>query len=194
MLLLGVAAVSARAKVNIYRGSTISFLTCVVLLAVIREGPAIAVLLAVCGVAVQTFLPARKFVAHQMAFNVGMIALTVLATWSTYRLVAHTQMVETLSAELTATILASFTYFLGNSISVSLIVSASQRMSVIHIWSHHFIYSAPSFLIAGLLSLGVTGLTSAHFVLAALAVLAVIFLGYYYSVKFVHGRIHESSN
>ena len=194
VLLAGVAMISARAKVNLYRGSTISFLTCVVLLAVIKEGPAIAVLLAVCGVSVQTFLPSRKLVLHQLAFNIGMIALTVLASWWTYRFVAHTQMIETLSANLTATILASFIYFLGNSLSVSLIVSLSQRISMLHIWSHHFVYSAPSFLIAGLLSLGITGLTSAHLVFMAAVVLTVIFVAYYFSVKFVHGRIHESGN
>jgi len=192
--LAAVAMISARAKVNLYRGSTISFLTCVVLLAVIREGPAIAVLLAVCGVSVQTFLPSRKLILHQLTFNIGMIALTVLASWWTYRFIAHTQMIETLSADLTATILASFIYFLGNSLSVSLIVSVSQKISMLHIWSHHFVYSGPSFLIAGLLSLGITGLTSTHLLLTAAAVLMVIFLGYYYSVKFVNGRIYESGD
>src|SRR5436189_257991 len=96
----------------------------------------------------------------QPAFAYGRLVLlagvAILASWWTYRFVAHTQMIETLSANLTATILASFIYFLGNSLSVSLIVSLSQRISMLHIWSHHFVYSAPSFLIAGLLSLGIT--------------------------------------
>src|SRR5882672_6239266 len=97
VLLAGVAMISARAKVNLYKGSTISFLTCVVLLAVIREGPAIAVLLAVCGVTVQTLLPSRKVVLHQLAFNAGMIALTVVATWWTYGFIVHKHVIETLS-------------------------------------------------------------------------------------------------
>jgi hypothetical protein len=194
VILLGIAIVSARAKVNLYKGSTISFLTCIVLLAVIREGPAIAVLLAVCGVTVQTLFPSRKVVLHQLAFNAGMIALTVVATWWTYGFIARTQAIDTLSGELTATILASFMYFLGNSISVSLIVSLSQKISMVHIWSQHFLYSAPSFLIAGLLSLGVTGLKSTHFLLIATALIGVVFLAYYCSLKFVNGRIHESSD
>jgi len=194
LILLAIAVVSARAKVNLYKGSTISFLTCVVLLAVIREGPAMALLLAVCGVTVQTLAPSRKVLWHQVAFNGAMIALTVVATWWTYGFIVHTRAIDTLSAELTATILASFMYFLGNSISVSLIVSLSKDISMLDIWSHHFVYSAPSFVIAGLLSLGVNGLTSAHFVLITAAIIGAIFLAYYCSLKFVHERIHESSN
>jgi len=193
-LLLGVSIISARAKVNLYKGSTISFLTCVVLLAVISEGPAIAVLLAVCGVTVQTLLPSKKLVLHQLAFNAGMIAFTVIATWWTYRFIAHRPAMDSLSAELVGTIIASFMYFLGNSLSVSLIVSLSKNMSMFHIWSHHFIYSAPSFIIAGLLSLGVMGFMSAHVFLIAGIVISVVFMAYYCSLKFVHGRIHESSN
>jgi hypothetical protein len=83
---------------------------------------------------------------------------------------------------MTATVLASFTYFLGNSISVSLIVSLSQKMSILHIWSTHFLYSAPSFLFAGLFSLGFLGLAAAHPIIA-LTVLAVIFVAYYCSIR-----------
>ena len=78
LVLLALGMVCARTKVNLFRGSTISFLTCVVLLAVSREGPAVAVLVAIGGVTVQTLFPRRKVVLHQLAFNAGMIALTVL--------------------------------------------------------------------------------------------------------------------
>lgn len=181
LLLFGLALASARAKVILYRGSTISFLTCVVLLAVIREGPAVAVLLAVCGVIVQTLSPSKKLVLHQLAFNAGMIALTVTATWWTHHLLAGRPTLDTLSAELTATVLASFMYFLGNSISVSLIVSLSQGISMLHVWSHHFLYAAPSFLIAGLLSLGVLGLAT-HIILIGAMVVTAIFIAYYCSI------------
>lgn len=183
LLLLVIAAASARAKVNLFKGSTLSFLTSVVLLAVIKEGPAVAVLLGVCGVTIQTLFPSRKLVVHQLAFNAGMIALTVTATWWTHHLLAEVQPLDTFSAEMIATVLASFMYFLGNSISVSLIVALTKGMSMFHIWSHHFLYSAPSFFIAGLLSLGVIALaaTQSFFILAAL--IAVISLAYYCSVR-----------
>lgn len=182
LILLTIGVACARAKVNLYRGSTISFLTCVVLLAVIREGPAVAVLIGVCGVTVQTFLPKKKLVLHQLAFNAGMIALTVLATWSTYHFLTTRTGLETLPVEVTATILASFMYFLGNSISVSLIVSLSQGAPLITLWSTHFLHSAPSFLIAGLVSLGVIGLAG-NVVLIGVALVAVTMIAYYSSIR-----------
>lgn len=181
LILFTIGVACARAKVNLYRGSTISFLTCVVLLAVLREGPAVAVLIGVCGVTAQTFLPKKKIVLHQLAFNAGMIALTVLATWSTYHFLTTRHGLETLPTEVTATILASFMYFLGNSISVSLIVSLSQNASIIHLWSTHFLHSAPSFLIAGLLSLGVIGLAS-NIVLIGVALVVTTMVAYYCSI------------
>lgn len=182
LVLSAMAVLCARAKVNLYRGSTISFLTCVVLLAVIHEGPAVAVLVAVGGVTAQTFLPKKRLVLHQAAFNAGMIALTVLATWSTYHFLTSGPGLDTLPAEVMATILASFMYFLGNSISVSLIVSLSQGASMLHLWANHFLHSAPSFLIAGLLSLGVLGLAS-NLVLVGVALVAVTMTVYYCSIS-----------
>jgi hypothetical protein len=126
-------------------------------------------------------LPKQRLVLHQLAFNAGMIALTIVATWWIHQFLS-TSPIETISKEMTATVLASFTYFLGNSISVSLIVSLSQKISILHIWSEHFIYSAPSFLIAGLLSLGVVGLVATHLGIA-LVVIAVISIAYYCSIR-----------
>ena len=162
LLLLTVAVLGARSKVNLFRNSSISFLTAVVLLAVISEGPAVAVLVAVFGVTVQTFLPSKRLVLHQWVFNTGMIAMTVLLTWWTYHLLSGALPLATMSAQMTATVFASFVYFLCNSISVSLIVALTEGLSMIEIWSSHFLYSAPSFLIAGMLSLGVIGLAGAY--------------------------------
>lgn len=183
LVLLVVAALSARAKVNLFKGSTISFLTFVVLLAVINEGPAVAMLLAICGVTIQTLFPSRRVVVHQLAFNTGMIALTVTATWWTHHLLASTQAMDAISSEMTATILASFMYFLGNSISVSLIVGLTKGMSIFSVWSNHFLYSAPSFLIAGLLSLGLIALAATQSFFLVAALITVIFLAYYCSIR-----------
>jgi hypothetical protein len=180
VLMLTIAGVCARAKIKLYGSSTISFLTCIVLLAVIQEGPAVAVLLGVCGVTMQMVLPKRGIVLHQLAFNAGMIALTVTATWWIHQLFSGPM--QTVWEEMTATVVASFTYFLGNSISVSLIVSLSQKISILHIWSQYFLYSAPSFLFAGLLSLGLLAVAAAHVLITLMAV-GVIGIAYYSSVR-----------
>src|SRR6266436_2096954 len=56
-LLMAGAAICARAKVKLYKTSTISLLTSVVLLAVIKEGLASALIVAIFGVMVQTVVP-----------------------------------------------------------------------------------------------------------------------------------------
>ena len=183
LVLLAVAAAGARSKVTLHRGATISFLTAVVLFAVISEGPAVAVLTAVCGVTIQTWLPSRKVPLHQIVFNAGMIAVTVMLTWLTHHMLSDALPLATMSAEMTATVFASFVYFLSNSIFVSLIVAATQGVSMLQIWSGHFVYSAPSFLIAGMLALGVMGLTSANSLTLLAALLSVIGLTYYCSVR-----------
>lgn len=195
LLLVVLAAASARAKVDLFKGSTLSFLTSVVLLAVIKEGPAVAILLGVFGVTIQTLFPSRKLVIHQLAFNAGMITLTVMATWWTHHLLAQVQPLDSFSAEMTATVLASFMYFLGNSVSVSLIVALTKGISMFHIWSNHFLYSAPSFFIASLLSLGVMALAAAQSLVIVVALISVISLAYYCSIHLIaYARVHAGRN
>jgi hypothetical protein len=189
-LLLAVAACTARAKVNLYRGTTLSFLTAVVLLAVLKEGPAVAALLAICGVTIQAINPQKKIVLHRLIFNAGMIALTSTGTWWIHHMLIGSQPAETISAETIATILASFTYFLGNSLSVALIVALTKGMSLFHIWSQHFLYSAPSFLIAGLLSLGVIAASNGPSLLILGALTGVVAIAYYCSVRLTQQPAH----
>jgi hypothetical protein len=182
LLFMLLAALTARVKVNLFKGSTLSLLTSVVLLAIVREGPVVAVLVGISGVTVQTLFPSRKIVLHQLAFNVAMITLTVTASWLTYHALAQTAAVNTLSSEITATLLSSFTYFLGNSISVSLIVALSRGMSLLHIWLHHFLFSAPSFLMAGLLSIAAIAAVGCSNLMLASALVTSIAVSYYCSV------------
>jgi hypothetical protein len=183
LVLLALAAASARAKVKLYRETSLSFLTSVVLLAVITSGPAVAVLVAVFGVTVQSFLPKRRLVFHQAIFNGGMISVTVTATWWIHHLLAGALPLAQMSAETTATVLASFTYFLGNSVSVSLMVALSKGMSMFQVWANHFMYSAPSFLIAGMLSLGLIALAGTASLWLLAAVIPVVAFPYYCAVR-----------
>src|SRR5947209_7491525 len=82
-LLMAAASVCARAKVKLYKTSTISLLTAVVLLAVIQEGLASALIVAVFGVRVRTVVASEKMVLAALAVTSGMIALTVAARWFT---------------------------------------------------------------------------------------------------------------
>lgn len=182
--LLALAVAGARAKVKLYRSSSISFLTSIVMIAVMTESSAAAMLIGICGVLVQTVFPSKKFVVYQIVFNAGMIALTVGATFGTYHWLAGIKVVETLPAAVPATVLASFVYFLGNSLSVSLIIAVTRGMSMYKVWTEHFMSSAPSFLIAGILSSAVIGLAGSQFLPIAGILVTVIAFVYYCSIRF----------
>jgi hypothetical protein len=182
-LFMTLAAVTARAKVTLYRETSLSFLTSVVLLTVIADGPAVAVLVSVFGVTVQSFLPKRRLVAHQAIFNAGMISVTVTATWWIHHVLTQVLPPASISTETMATVLASFAYFLGNSVSVSLIVGLSKGLSMANVWCNHFMYSAPSFLIAGMLSLVLMAFASSTSVPLIAAVLSIVGLTYYCAVR-----------
>ena len=173
------AAFSAHFKGKVYSGTTISFLASVVMIGVIRDEPAVSMLAAICGVTTQTLLPPKKLIPHRVIFNAGMIALTVAAAWWTHRALATgTHLLDTGCSEMVAAVLASFVYFLVNSISVALIVSTTERKSMLGI-CRNFIYSVPSFIAAGLLAVGVVGLMSEH--AAVPIVLTIIASIMYYS-------------
>src|SRR5437899_12776237 len=103
-----------------------------------------------------------------------MIATTVTATWFAHESLAGVRTANPLSTEAIATLIASFVYFLGNSISVSLIIALTKKMPMAEVWVKHFMCSAPSFLLAGLLSLGVVALISSHGISLVAALVAVV--------------------
>ena len=192
-LLMAAATACAKAKVKLYKASTISLLTSVVLLAIVMDGLAAALIVAVFGVTVQMAVPPKKLVLHQLIFNLGMIATTVTATWFTHESLAGVGTANPLSTEAMATLMASFVYFLGNSISVSLIIALTQKMSMAEVWLKHFMCTAPSFLLAGLLSLGVVALISNQSVAIAAALVAAVSLSYYASIRLMRYRAIQES-
>ncbi len=182
--LLLLATVTARAKARLYRGTTISFLTAIVLIAVIRDGAAVSIIIAMWGVTVRTLFPFRKLILHRLVFNSGMIALTAGASsWAYHSFATSTPSGQVIPAGILATILAAFVYFAGNSISISLIVAVTQRVSVFDIWIKHFMYSAQSFLIAGLLAFLFVVLASTSLGFIPVAVSLVIVYAYYCSIR-----------
>jgi len=192
-LLMAAATACAKAKVKLYKASTISLLTSVVLLAIVMDGLAAALIVAVFGVTVQMAVPPKKLVLHQLIFNLGMIATTVTATWFAHESLAGVRTANPLSTEAMATLMASFVYFLGNSISVSLIIALTQKMSMAEVWLKHFMCAAPSFLLAGLLSLGVVALISNQSVAIAAALVAAVSLSYYASIRLMRYRAIQES-
>lgn len=162
-VLLVIAAITARTKTKFYAGATISFLTSVVMIAVLSEGLAASLLVAVFGVAVQSSVQCKRLVPYRLIFNVGMISVTVTAAWWTHHalsIIAQSShaISSAISSEVAATVLASLVYFIGNSLSVALILATVRITSVFDLWTNHFVRCAPSFVSAGVLAFGFTGL------------------------------------
>jgi hypothetical protein len=183
VVFLTLAMLTAHTKLRLYKDSSISFLTSVVLLSLLMGGREEALFTAICGVSVQTYFPSRKLVPHRLAFNLGMIAVTVQASWWAYSWSAS-QSAGLFSGQFEGILAASSTYYLGNSLSVSLMIALSKRESMFRLWYGHFFHTAPSFFIAGFLSLLAFQVLlmspGAGFLLVLLPVLS---MGYYSSLR-----------
>jgi hypothetical protein len=154
------------------------------MIGVVNDEPAMSMLAAICGVTVQALLPSKKLVPYRAIFNSSMIVLTVAATWGTHRLLAAgSHSLDATSSEIVATILASFVYFLGNSLSIALIISTTKRTSVFRIWVENLMYSAPSFLTAGLVAVSLVNLMEPRVVFVPIALILSTSMAYYCTLR-----------
>jgi hypothetical protein len=151
-LLVILGAASAHTKVRLTKTSSLSLLTSVVMLSLMVDGKIAAVAVGVAGVTVQAFLPSRKFIVHRFVFNAAMVVLAIHAASVPYNWLVSQHLAVEVMSHLIGIIAASLTYYLGNSISISLIVGLTECKSVFRIWYDHFLLAAPSFLSSGLLS------------------------------------------
>ncbi len=177
VLLVLLGAATAHAKVKLSKTSTLSLLTSVVMMSLMMEGIIGAVAVGVAGVTVQAFLPSQKFVVHRFVFNAAMVILAIQAASIPYYWVISQQLAVTFLGNLLGIAAASLTYYLGNSISVSLIVAATECKSVFRVWYDHFLMAAPSFLSAGLVSLVVVEVL-AKTLLGAAVLLPFLYVSY----------------
>jgi len=188
LILLALAVGTANRKFRLYRDSSISFLTSVTLLSIWIAGTTEAILIAICGVAVQSYSPSRKLVLYRLVFNAGMIALTVKAScWIYTFTMTHPQ--AGLTNPLMAVIAASSVYYLGNSISVSTMIALTTGAPLLRLWNDHFSASAPSFLMAGLLSMLTSQLTLKLLLNPVLLLILPVVVGsYYFTLRLVETR------
>jgi signal transduction histidine kinase len=159
LLMVGLAVVTARAKVPLLGGSTLSLLTSVVLAALMLLGTNAAVIVGIAGVIVQSSFPWKRNGPHRIVFNVGMVGVTVTLAGAGYYAIVRTSNPD-LGDQIAGILIASFIYYLCNSIFVSLIVSLTSGGSIWKLWHGNFLYTAPAFLLAGLVSLAALKLAS----------------------------------
>src|SRR5262245_10955285 len=164
------AVVTAHTKVRLIGGSSLSLLTTVVLLTLMMLGTKAALLVGVCGVMVQCMIPSRKFIPHHLVFNVGMISLIVLMSGAGYELVKDAFI---------GSLIASLFYYIGNSVCVSLAVGLSARKSMFRLWHDNFLYTAPSFFVAGLLAYFAARLATRFPATVLMIIVPILYICYY---------------
>ena len=158
-LMLALAVVCARAKVRLPGGSTLSLLTSVVLATLMLIGTAAAVVTGVMGVVVQSSFPGDGRLSHRTIFNMGMVSLTVGLAGLGYRVIVHNSNPGA-GGQLAGMLIASFIYYICNSIFVSLIVALSSGKPIWNLWHSNFLYTAPAFFVAGIVAFGSIKLAS----------------------------------
>jgi diguanylate cyclase (GGDEF)-like protein/putative nucleotidyltransferase with HDIG domain len=177
-LLLFLALIAGRTKVRLSGGSSLSLMTTVALVAVMMLGTSAGILVGVCGVVIQSAIPWRKFILHHLSFNIGMIVLTVsLTSWGYSSVVrdAHSLWIDRLIGSLVASIL----YYFGSSVGVSAIMGLSGKKSIFRIWHDNFLYTAPSFVLAGFLAFIVSQFAASMRATVLLVVVPILYLCYY---------------
>ena len=141
-------------------------------------GTSAAILIGVCGVMVQCAFPPKKFILHHLIFNLGMIVVTVSMASAGYYVVvrgAHPTGID----RLVGSLLASILYYFGSSVFVSMIVGLTGRKSIFRTWHDNFLYTAPSFVIAGLLAFVVSQFAASLRATVLLVVAPILYLCYY---------------
>jgi signal transduction histidine kinase len=184
---LALAVITARAKVRLPGGSTLSVLTSVVLGALMLLGTQGAVLVSVVGVIVQSSFPWKKRVGYRTVFNIGMVSLTVFLARMAYLLIVPADNTE-IGLQFAGILMASFIYYICNSTSVSLILSLSSGTPLWTLWQTNFLYTAPAFLLAGIVSFAAVRMASVipFGVLAATVPMLALT---YYSVRMYHENL-----
>src|SRR5262249_10980636 len=178
-LLMLLAMMGGQAKVKLAGGSSLSLITSVVLVAMMMLGTQPAILVGACGVFAQCAFPPKRLIPHHLIFNFGMIVVTISITSAGYYAVvrgAHTGATD----QFIGALMASLLYYLGSSVFVSMIVALSAKKSIFRIWHDNFLYTAPSFFVAGSLAWVVAQFAAASLrPTVLLVVVPILYLCYY---------------
>ena len=182
-ILLACACLTSAWKVNLKLPSgaecTLSVSYAADLTALILLGPAPATIVAVAGAWTQcTFNIKQPYPWYRTAFSMAAEAITMVATSAVYVWLGGGAEPLPLGALPKAVVGAIVTYFLVNSWLVALAIGLSTRGSPWRIWHDDFLWSGPSFIVAGTAgAIAAVVIQHGHAWLAILAI-APVYLSY----------------
>jgi PAS domain S-box-containing protein len=153
-LLLVFAYLMSTWKVNLplalSNGSTLSVSYAADLMSLLILGPKQALVIAMAGAWAQcSTQPKRTYPTYRTLFSVAVLAITMRAVAAVYRQL-HGPAPLVAGADLTRPLLGIIaTYFLVNTGLVALAIALATRRSIWPVWRDNFLWSAPSFFVAG---------------------------------------------
>jgi diguanylate cyclase (GGDEF)-like protein/putative nucleotidyltransferase with HDIG domain len=152
--LLAMSNVTSAFKVALLAssGSTLSVSYTIDFAALLLLGPAPTTLIAVTSAWSQcTFRMKQPTPWYRTAFSMASLAITVVAAgWVYVRLGGSPGVLEDSVAVAAPLVGAATTYFLFNTVLVSVAIALSTRQPLIASWNQHFLWSAPSYFVGAL--------------------------------------------
>jgi PAS domain S-box-containing protein len=131
-------------------GSTLSVSYAADLMALILLGPHHAMIVAVIGAWTQcSFRSKEPYPWYRTVFSMAAEAITVQLTGVAYGLLAGTQAIVPIAMLPKAVVGAIATYFAVNTGLVAVAIALSTRRRPLNVWHENFLWSAPSFMVAG---------------------------------------------
>jgi PAS domain S-box-containing protein len=152
--LLFVACLTSLWKVTLplalTNGSTLSVSYAAVLMALLLLGPNAAMVIAVAGAWTQcAFKTKRRYPWYRTVFSMAGEAITIQATGLVYAAIVGTPTLVPIAALPKAVVGAIGTYFIVNTGLVAGAIALSTRRRAWTVWHENFLWSAPSFMVAG---------------------------------------------
>jgi len=115
-----------------------------------------ALLIAVICFASVCFLRAPRMEVYRALFNIGSIVITTFATCEVYAALGGGGPGLVAKNPLFALMVATLTFYLVNTFSISGVVALANHLNVFRVWHEHFLWSAPAFFAGGSLALGMS--------------------------------------
>jgi PAS domain-containing protein len=153
-VLLACACLTSAWKVNLplpmSNGCTLSMSYAADLMALILIGPAPATIIAVAGAWTQCTINVKQpYPWYRTAFSMSAEALTMAATSAVYTALAGDGPLPPLADVPRGVVGAITTYFMVNSAIVAVPIALCTRRTVWRVWHDDFLWSVPSFIVAG---------------------------------------------
>ena len=142
-ILIGLAAVTQRMPVFLFRSSAISISFAAVIASYVLYGTGIGVLVSLFQAAVNAFTPKRKPWV-KAAFNAGSLSTSAFVAGEIYRLVAPER--GDIASTLLAVGASAAAYFLVNTALTAGVIAISERQSFFSVWRTNYAWMPLNFL------------------------------------------------